>query len=326
MIITEASDAAWGQISGRRGDTVASKLMYDFVFGTYDYTLLYDEIGSVAKGQYSKSRGEPTALANLQDAKSLQGVQNASRMLNLSDTVQTIDSLGKLRTSVLDALRNGRSTESLFFEYVDENGVRTVKPYPKDEALIGKSYAELLQKAIDNAPADAAIKPRLEELRTKLGAAPADPVARAEFEALLKESTGLTPADRTILTELAFMTSDLQARWFTLSRIPGNDFGFEIGKTAVERRFETDLVKAKNDEFTAKTPEAKKAATDASRNSNSKYRRSRPIVWVNSCFGNPAARPEKRILPQCRKSPCIRKERRCSKPRASRWTQQIDAA
>ncbi len=264
MIITESADNAWAQIGGKYADTPASTLMYDMVMGKYDYSLIYDEIGAVAGGHFSQTRGEPVTLETLTDPRSLQGLRNSAEMQDLSESVRTSAAVAEFREAVLTALRDGTAAEGLFFSYRDTKGYKVVRPYPADQTVIGKTYADIIDIVLNRTTelGDARIVTELAGLRDRLRLDPGNESLRAEYEAITKRTGGLTDADRSLLTQIAYMTSDAQARWFVLSRVPGNDFGYELPKSNAERQLEIDLAQA-NQELRSATDDAGKQAAAA---------------------------------------------------------------
>lgn len=241
MIISESSDNAWGLIRGRLPDAdAASRLLHDLELGDAlgggKYTVVVDEIGAVANSRYSVSLGEPASIAQLSDPVNLHGLANGQRILAVSDEVRTTSALSDFRAQVLARIEAGQSPSDLFFRQIDENGVVTIKPWPADAALRGGAFADILEQTLRDSslPAGAPVRTELEGILSGLRANSADARFHDAFQGIVGRGA-VGQADSDILADLAYRKADLQARWYTLSRVPGNDFGQE-GTEIVLRR------------------------------------------------------------------------------------------
>jgi len=231
IIVTTSADNAWGTIRGRQNLSPSDRFIYDAVFGSRDFHLVVDEIGSVVQGEYSVSQGKPVKLSQITDSNQIYGYKKVSDLISASKTVDNIDQVKKLLSQVQDQLSKGGSNRDLFFEF---DGI--TRPYPKDPSIVNSSYASLIDVALVRA--NGKISPQFEAELRAIAQKLTDPqtdseVARKLFtDTLQKVQQG---DDVSVLTDLSYMTSYLQSKWHIMSMVPGNNFGLEFGDLVIRK-------------------------------------------------------------------------------------------
>jgi len=245
VIITTSSDNGWGLIRGKQNLASADGLLYDAVLGQRNFHLVVDEIGAQVEGEFSVSSGNPQKLSQLTNPAHMYGYLDSADMISASHLVDQIPEIDQLAQAVNQKLASGQSNQDLFFKYDGQ-----VRPQPSDPATVNKTYASLIDSALVRSSQDISddLKTKLQDLSIKLRQS-GDESLRQEFTSILE--TISTEVDRSLMTDLSYMTAYLQSKWKILSMVPGNNFALEadglvlrkLGGTSGERFSQvTDMI------------------------------------------------------------------------------------
>ena len=264
MVITVGGDNAWGLIKGRAqiGDSSADmlyKMLLRTSAGGEGYTLVIDEIGAVINGRYSVAFGQPVNLLNL-DKANLLGLSSGDELVKISGEVTNASTVQEFKDQVVAKIRDirlqdclktpgcdsSKITEDLFFIYRSGKGgnIKNVLAIPRDESLVKRSYAEIIDQAVtkSNLPQGSQLRVELEQLSIKLknqATIGSSDELQKEFVNLLRRSAinfdGATEENFKLLADLTYRKNLLEANWYILSKVPENDFGEELGELVLRR-------------------------------------------------------------------------------------------